>query len=238
MFLFGPPTVEKVKKWQAKGKVRKLIKALRYEDKSYSRCEFQQIAVVCKAAAAVRAAAAEALEKLGYQPDRNEAGALYWIEKHRWEKCVEIGTPAVMPLINLLTYVRWRAGEVLYRGPGADVWNKPWGSIVHLSGGKVREAAMETLGKIGDKRAVGPLIAALEYGSKDGRRAAALALVTMYRSDKLDDKHKRLILAQRATITEGHYDNPRSHDDNPMSSDCGGSYYSHKDTGIGIDFPI
>jgi HEAT repeat protein len=82
----------------------------------------------------VRWVAAEALDKLGWKPDRNETGATYWIIKRNMYKCVEIGAPAVEPLIAALK------GIEEYR---------------------VKQAVVAALGEIGDARAVEPLIAAL-----------------------------------------------------------------------------
>lgn len=55
----------------------------------------------------VRRAAAEALDKLGWQPDRHEKGASYWVAKESWDKCVEIGAPALAQLIGLLQSREW-----------------------------------------------------------------------------------------------------------------------------------
>ena len=103
--------------------------------------------------------------------------------------------------------------------------------------GDVRQAAAGALGKIGDPQAVEPLIATLDARSKSMRQDAAQALVGMYRSAKLNDAHKRLILAQRNTITEGHNDRD-IHSDYEPNSDCHRDSSSHDDSGIGIDFPI
>ena len=92
--------------------------------------------------------AAEALGKLGWTPGRDEAAAAYWTVKRRWDKCVEIGEPAVEPLIKAL-------GDSDYR---------------------VREGAAEALGTIGDGRAVEPLIRALNDANGDVREGAAGAL--------------------------------------------------------------
>jgi hypothetical protein len=81
-----------------------------------------------------RQAAVRALDGLGWQPDRSEAGAAYWIAKRDWDRCVEIGTLAVGPLIAAL--------KDEDRG--------------------IHQAAAEALAKIGDARAVDPLIAALK----------------------------------------------------------------------------
>ncbi|HYC20073.1 MAG TPA: HEAT repeat domain-containing protein, partial [Candidatus Bathyarchaeia archaeon] len=46
--------------------------------------------------------AVEALGKIGWAPGSDEAAAAYWTVKRRWDKCVEIGEPAVEPLIRAL----------------------------------------------------------------------------------------------------------------------------------------
>jgi HEAT repeat protein len=43
-------------------------------------------------------AVAEALDRLAWSPDSGEAGAAYWAVKGKWDKCVQIGAPAVEPL--------------------------------------------------------------------------------------------------------------------------------------------
>jgi HEAT repeat protein len=96
---------------------------------------------------AVRHAAAEALEQIGWRPDWSEAGAIYWIMKREWGKCVEIGAPAVEPLIAAL------------KNRNKDV----------------RQAATEALGKIGDARAVEPLIAVLTHDQREDMRAVVAA---------------------------------------------------------------
>ena len=50
----------------------------------------------------VRIAAAEELDKIGWQPDKGADGASYWIAKKEWEQCIKIGAPAVKPLIARL----------------------------------------------------------------------------------------------------------------------------------------
>jgi HEAT repeat protein len=97
----------------------------------------------------VRSGAAGALDSVGWTPGRDELAAAYWILRGQWDKCVEIGGPAVEPLIRVLN--------------DSNYWN-------------VSRDAAEALGKIGDSRAVKPLIRALEDGSNDVRKSAAEAL--------------------------------------------------------------
>jgi len=98
----------------------------------------------------LRQAAAWALEQLGWKPDQGEDGAWYWIVRRDWEKAVALGFPAVEPLIAVLK----------------DAYED----------GDVRQAAAGALGKIGDARALEPLIAALKDGSSGVRQAVAEAL--------------------------------------------------------------
>lgn len=72
-----------------------------------------------------------ALDSLGWKPDRSVSAARYWMQKGEYDKCVEIGAPAVPSLIAELKGRDWSCGGV------------------------------EALGKIGDGRAVAPLIDAL-----------------------------------------------------------------------------
>jgi HEAT repeat protein len=80
---------------------------------------------------------AAALDKLAWSPDRGAAGATYWAARGVSNKCVEIGASAVKPLIAALDDEDW----------------------------KVRNAAAEALGRIGDPSAVTPLIIAFRKGS-------------------------------------------------------------------------
>ena len=50
----------------------------------------------------VRSSVFLALEKLGWQPDKDWVGAVYYIAKRQWYKCIEIGHPAVEPLVKAL----------------------------------------------------------------------------------------------------------------------------------------
>jgi hypothetical protein len=82
----------------------------------------------------VRQESSVALDKLGWQPDQDEEKAYYWIATRQWDRCVAFGAPAVEPLISVLIN----------------------------NYGHVLEEAAEALGKIGDARALEPLIATLE----------------------------------------------------------------------------
>jgi HEAT repeat protein len=83
----------------------------------------------------VRLSAAAALEKIGWQPSDDEAGAAYYAVKRDWNACDRIGAPAVNPLIKALTHIDQVVDPL---------------QIVQI------------LGKLKDSRAVGPLLIALK----------------------------------------------------------------------------
>jgi hypothetical protein len=80
----------------------------------------------------VRAKATDALEKLGWQPDNSVAGAVYWVNKCNWDKCVELGDVAVEPLIHDFVW----GGDRVYIG-----------KTLAKIGGSAVEALIETLNK-------------------------------------------------------------------------------------------
>jgi HEAT repeat protein len=51
---------------------------------------------------AARQTIADALDKLGWKPGKTAEGAVYWIARGKWDRCVQIGAPAVEPLIAAL----------------------------------------------------------------------------------------------------------------------------------------
>jgi HEAT repeat protein len=248
----------------------------------------------------VREAAAKALDKLGWQPDKSEAGATYWIVKRQWDRCVEIGIPAVEPLIKVLKDDRdvaaakalgeisdVRAVEPLiafaknlptrnkvvtayeataYEALGRIRDSRAMEPLIAALYGRdrdVREAATIALERIGTAAveplikklrglygrevatielerigtaAVEPLIAALMDEGSDVRQAAALALIEMYQSRKIDDEHRRLILAKRDTITQPHGD--QTVGEVRYICDFYFDHSKHNDSGIGVEFPL
>lgn len=139
----------------------------------------------------VRRAAAEALEGLGWQPDRSASGAAYRIAKADWGHCAEMGAPALEPLVWVLEDPDWtvRMGAVQALGElGAGLEDtalatRAIGSIVVALGkdahSHVRSTAASSLARIENPATVEPLIAALEDGAENVREAAATALGQM-----------------------------------------------------------
>jgi HEAT repeat protein len=127
----------------------------------------------------VRYEAALTLDRVGWKPGKDETGLAYWIANRNWKECINIGAPAVEPLIATLKY----------------------------DGGE-KGAVAEALGEIGDARAVKPLITVLDdtKSSPNARRGAAKALVNLYREGHLDEKYKANILTYRKKIIMRHED--------------------------------
>jgi HEAT repeat protein len=99
--------------------------------------------------AGARAFAADVLDALGWQPGPDEL-AVYHVAREAWDRCVELGGVAVEPLIATMR------GEAL-----------------------PPPAAVRALGRIGDVRAVEPLIALLPRALDDRRKAVVEALVAI-----------------------------------------------------------
>ena len=99
------------------------------------------------------------LDRLGWIPDRSEAGAYYWIGKGDLERCSLIGSAAVQPLINCF---RFRSALRIRLGPSAVVDTlaqmgtvavEPLLRALRSEHEAVCLGALEALGKIGDPRA-------------------------------------------------------------------------------------
>jgi HEAT repeat protein len=98
------------------------------------------------------------LEQGHWNPDKSEAGAWYWITKGELSRCTAIGSPAVGPLIRALEDPVGVVGA--YR--------------VGRFGQLTVEQVAKTLGEIGDKRAVEPLLARLSDGSTNLSNKSAM----------------------------------------------------------------
>jgi HEAT repeat protein len=53
---------------------------------------------------AMRKSCARNLDYLAWKPKKDRVGALYCIAQNQWDTCVEIGAPALTPLIELLSF--------------------------------------------------------------------------------------------------------------------------------------
>lgn len=204
----------------------------------------------------VEEAAADALESLGFEAQDVETSVACLVARGRWDRCVEIGPPAVERLIVALkrgwTPARGQAAESLARiGDARAV--VPLCAALQDRERYVREAAATALESLGwqpddalagatyrtirgdwercaeiGAAAVEPLIGVL--GDDDGwiRRGAAQALVDIWRSGKLGPAERKALLAAKGTITAPHTDSyHRFRGDD-----------EHDDYGIGVEFPL
>jgi HEAT repeat protein len=100
----------------------------------------------------------------------------------------------------------------------------------------VQQATALALGSIGDPQALDALIQLLRASDRNIRSDAAIALIQMYRSGKLDLTQKRKIFDQHDRIIQKHTD-MNTHQDETRGSDWHIDQTYHEDTGIGLDFP-
>lgn len=216
----------------------------------------------------IRQLVVEILERSNWQPGKDEAGARYMVIKSRWDDCVEIGAPAVQPLIDALQPLdRWktrdetrshsiikamgeigdpRALEPLVERMKRHDQYLSHGIYGHWAEPETMIEIIRALAAIGGPEIVMPLIEVLEYATGEVRQAAAKVLVKTYQSSQLDDEQKQAILAQRPTIINPRVEKRTHHDiheDGPAY--CAGEHHdvtnssvTHADQGIGVDFPL
>jgi HEAT repeat protein len=234
MPLFGPPDVYKLKK---KRDVEGLVKAMRHKDyitRGWAIQAIEEIATEpecselledttlrAQAVEAIvvalmdekenrRQNAIDALKALKWKPGDGEAGAAYWASKGRWQKCVDIGPPAVGPLIAALrrkpsgvpvggsadlqgSYVNKGAAKALCKigEPVVEPLIDLLGDVSARWG--PRALAAETLAEIGDQRAIEPIVAALEDEDMEVQQSAAEALGRIAKKVESEALRARLV---------------------------------------------
>jgi len=127
----------------------------------------------------MRESAAAALDRLGWTPGKDALGATYWMARNEWNKCVEIGPPAVDPLIAALrdndASGRYSAAALLGEIGDARATDPLIASLADADA-DVRKVVAKALGQIRNTRALEPLIAALRDNNELVCRYAADAL--------------------------------------------------------------
>ena len=125
--------------------------------------------------AAAKSEAAQALDRLNWQPPADETGARYWVAKGEFEKCVEIGVPAlVIALTEGDSRMRDGASEALVQigAPAVPLLL----AVTQDERWWMRRDVVRLLGQIGDTRATESLITALADKTPDVSQAAVEAL--------------------------------------------------------------
>lgn len=128
----------------------------------------------------LRAAAAQSLDTMGWQPDQSAPAAAYWLAKEQWDRCVAMGAPAAPILIATLKddniETRQRAFQALLTlgeaGAPALV------AALNDDDPELRQAAFAALTRIG-LPARDALIAALGSEHDRVRMAAVKALAPL-----------------------------------------------------------
>lgn len=96
----------------------------------------------------VRVKAARVLDRLGWKPSNDTEKARYFIATGQWDEVKKLGEVGIDPVIEVL----------------------------RDKSSSIRKEAVKTLGKIGDKRALGPLTEALKDTDQAVRESAKAAL--------------------------------------------------------------
>ena len=126
----------------------------------------------------VREESVRALHKIGWTPNTDERSIKFLIGQRDFNRCAEIGEPAIIPLINTFnsdSETRNKAVKAIVKigepaiNPLLNALNNPNPVIIRK--------ACDALGLIGDPRAVIPLTERLNDPEKYVRRRAANALI-------------------------------------------------------------
>jgi len=123
--------------------------------------------------------AADALNQLHYLPSDTAGKAAFFVLLQSWDKLIELGAPAVPPLLGCLKDedTSRRQGAALALGELGDKRAvDPLIACLQDDSVDVKKNAAKSLGQLGDKRAVGPLITTFKNEDNETRQAAAEAL--------------------------------------------------------------
>jgi HEAT repeat protein len=129
----------------------------------------------------IRKEAADALAQLGWQPGQDETAAKYYLARNDYEKCAQIGEPAVETLANALRFQDKPEDKIaVVKALGEIGSQKATQSLLDLISNEgnnlVCIAGIVTLGKIGNPIAVEKLSYRLSSSNKQEAAAAAEAL--------------------------------------------------------------
>jgi HEAT repeat protein len=154
----------------------------------------------------VRRVMVETLEQLAWEPDKDSAGAIYWITKQHWGNVAEVGPAAIAPLTEVIEDpsvqddIQRAAAEVLEKidAPRSQetlmrhwIAEEQWAKCIEagpaaipflmeaLNQSTSRPGAIEALGHIGQPETVAAIVDALADKRWLVRDKAIKAMVTM-----------------------------------------------------------
>jgi len=122
---------------------------------------------------------ADVLSQLHYLPSDLDAKVTFLILLQSWDKLIELGAPAVAPLLGCLKDEdsSRRQGAALALGELGDKRAvDPLIACLQDDSVDVKKNAAKSLGELGDKRAANPLITAFKNEDMETKKAAAEAL--------------------------------------------------------------
>jgi HEAT repeat protein len=123
--------------------------------------------------------AADVLGQLHYLPSDTEGKAAFFILLQSWDKLVELGAPAVAPLLGCLKDEDYNRRQGAARALG-ELGDKravdPLIACLQDDNADVKKNATKSLGELGDKRAVAPLIDVFKNEDTEIKTSAAEAL--------------------------------------------------------------
>lgn len=133
--------------------------------------------VLLRASWSERKKALEALEQMGWRPDTPQEQAIWLVAKGEWEKCVELGEPAADALVaalgSSLSAPHAIPALIAIGEPSVPALINAIPAALGQRYGDQFKHIATVLGRIGDARAVNPLIRVL---TQTGNRYAADAL--------------------------------------------------------------
>ena len=110
-------------------------------------------------------AAARALGRLDWQPPDERAAGAYWAARENWEKCIEIGPPAVEPLARRTHELE----AVVLADARKPARERSWGAKDRFAG------AVKALARIGNRDAAEALLEVLHRDRWEGRPTREMA---------------------------------------------------------------
>lgn len=175
---------------------------------------------------------ADALDALGWKPQKDEQAAWYWIAKGKIHRCIPIGEPAIKPLLAVLKDRSIGDRDLALKALDKMGWEPPRdenGAIYWIA--KYRFDQCLDIGAA----AIPPLLKALQENDAEACVGAARCLAQIYRLQGLLEQDRAEILKYRDRITapEVHV-----HTDYETTGCHGGHTDVNKDMVFQVDFPL